>query len=67
MFLARVVVGSAPQVYALCGSLYFPRSWPFMSYERGAAAISDTKTAAIVAARNELSKRFSPESRHERR
>lgn len=58
MFLARVVAGTKPQVYPLVGALYFPRVWQFWSYERGAAAIAETQTAAISAARQEMGRRI---------
>lgn len=51
MFLARLIPGRKPQVYPLIGALYFPRSWRFVSYGRGAAAIGETQTAALSAAR----------------
>lgn len=58
MYLARVVVGSKPQVYPLIGALYFPRAWRFMSYERGAAAIAETKAGAIREAERYLLRRI---------
>lgn len=54
MYLARVMPGITPRVYPLVGSIYFPRAWKFVSYRKGAAAIGETQTAAIVAARKEL-------------
>lgn len=51
MFLARLVPGREPQVYRLIGALHFPRAWRFASYGRGAAAIDQTQTAALSAAR----------------
>lgn len=57
MFLARLVTGTKPQVYPLVGALHFPRTWQFWSYQRGAAAIAETQTAAISAARREMGRR----------
>lgn len=51
MFLARLIPGRKPQVYPLIGALYFPRAWRFVSYGQGAAAIDETQTAALKAAR----------------
>lgn len=56
MYLARIVGASKPQVYPLIGALYFPRAWRFMSYERGAAAIAETRLEAIVEARREMAR-----------
>jgi hypothetical protein len=57
MFLARLIPGRKPQVYPLIGALYFPRAWRFASYGRGAAAIDQTQTAALTAARRRLRER----------
>lgn len=54
MYLARVMPGVSPRVYPLIGALHFPRAWRFVSYRKGAAAIGETSTAALVAARKEL-------------
>lgn len=54
MYLARIVGASKPQVYPLIGVLYFPRAWRFMSYQRGAAAIAETKVEAVVMAEQEF-------------
>lgn len=56
MFLARIVGGAQPRVYPLVGASYCARSWRFMSYERGAAAIAETKLEAIVEARREMAR-----------
>lgn len=53
MFLARMFCGQNPQVYALAVS-YSPRTWRFCSYRLGAAAIAQTRTQAVAAARQEL-------------
>lgn len=58
MYLARIVGASKPRVYPLIGALYFPRAWRFMSYEKGAAAIAETKTSAVASAVRELSRKM---------
>jgi hypothetical protein len=54
MYLARLTQGSKPQVYVLTGCLYFPRTWRFVSYQRGAAAIGETAVLAVKMAKREL-------------
>lgn len=61
MFLARLVTGTKPQVYPLIGALHFPRTWRFVSYGKGAAAIAETQTAAISAARREIGRAHGPQ------
>jgi large repetitive protein len=47
MYLARLTLGSKPQVFHLTGFLFAePKSWSFCSYRRGACAIGTTWTAA---------------------
>jgi hypothetical protein len=54
MYLARIV-GTSLRVYPLIEAR-LPRSWRFMSYQRGASAIAGTKTAAISHAMKEFGK-----------
>lgn len=55
MFLARILPGREPQVFALSGFLILqPRSWTFCSYRRGACAIGYTKAEAVRAAKRRL-------------
>lgn len=55
MYLARVILGSEPQVFHLTGALIMnPRSWSFCSYRRGACAIGYTQSEALQAARRRL-------------
>jgi hypothetical protein len=60
MFLARIVGAGKAQVYPLSGALFFPRSWQFVSYQRGAAAIGMTQTEALRMARRRLEQRLLP-------
>jgi hypothetical protein len=55
MYLARLTLGRAPQVFHLTGALLMaPRSWSFCSYRRGACAIGYTQAEAVRAARVRL-------------
>jgi hypothetical protein len=55
MYLARLTLGSKPQVFHLTGFLFAePKSWSFCSYRRGACAIGYTQAEAVQAARRRL-------------
>jgi hypothetical protein len=55
MYLARLTLGSAPQVFRLSGFLFVePKSWNFCSYRRGACAYGRTSDEALQAARRRL-------------
>lgn len=53
MYMARIVPGEKPKVYAIDGHL-LPRAWGFCSYHRGAVAIDTTEVRAVRAARAQL-------------
>lgn len=56
MYLARIV-GRDLQLYPLVGQSQ-PRAWRFVSYRKGAAAVSTTAFKAIVEARRQMHGQF---------